>query len=199
MECLALVYSVKKLSPYLYGEIFVIRTDAKSLIFLLNTLDCPDPAMNRWLAYLKLFSFSICHLPGKSNVVADTLSRLPWSSPVSADLEDEIVFASCASVSASSSVLPFRAEKFSGEDRLIGIYLSTMKRPDGLSDKEWNSVVKKSRYYLLRDGMLWKKGKKLFDVPRKIVTDLPVKKQLMETIHSRFAGGHRGVTTTFAK
>lgn len=36
-----------------------------------------DATGHRWLAALSAFNFSIKHRPGKTNVIADTLSRLP--------------------------------------------------------------------------------------------------------------------------
>jgi hypothetical protein len=197
LECLALVYSVKKLSHYLYGESFRIRTDAKSLLFLINTLDCPDPVMNRWLAYLKLFSFEISHLPGKENIVADTLSRLPWAPSVPSSLGLSLDSASCLNVVPSN--LTFRAEKYCDEDRLIGIFLSGTPKPTELTAEEWTNIIKKSRFYLLRDGYLWKKGKNLYDVPRKVIGEVGVQQQLINQVHSGFAGGHRGVNGTFTK
>ncbi|XP_076439384.1 uncharacterized protein LOC143278408 [Babylonia areolata] len=64
-ECLALVWGIQKFEPYLYGKPFVVQTDHAPLQYL-------DRART-----LQPFSFTVQAIPGRENVGADYLSRLP--------------------------------------------------------------------------------------------------------------------------
>jgi hypothetical protein len=71
-ECFGLVYSIQQLKQYLLGRHFFIKTDHKNLIFLSS---CQVPKITRWRIQLLEYDFTVLHIPGVSNVVADALSR----------------------------------------------------------------------------------------------------------------------------
>ena len=72
-ECLAIVWSVLLLRPYLEGAPFVIRTDHDSLRWLLNIADVSG-RLARWRLRLSEFDFEVVHRPG-SNTKPPTLSQ----------------------------------------------------------------------------------------------------------------------------
>ncbi|XP_058734067.1 uncharacterized protein LOC131605768 [Vicia villosa] len=73
-EMLAITEAVKKWRQYLIGQKFHIYTDQKSLRnLLLQRIQTPE--QQRWTAKLQGFDFEISYKPGKSNLVADALSR----------------------------------------------------------------------------------------------------------------------------
>ena len=79
LEFLALKWSVTdKFSDYLYGaqHKFTIFTDNNPLTYVLTTAKL-DAAGHRWLAELANYTFDIKYRPGKVNINADILSRLP--------------------------------------------------------------------------------------------------------------------------
>ena len=76
LECCGLLKALKKFRFWLFGWHFLVKTDARTLIWLLNQPpnDLPNAMMTRWLAYIRLFDFDIKHIPGNKNGAADILS-----------------------------------------------------------------------------------------------------------------------------
>ena len=72
-ECFSVFHSVKKLSYYLYGKQFTIRTDHYNLLWMEIS---EVPKIIRMRVYLQSFNFILKHIKGKDNIFADWLSRL---------------------------------------------------------------------------------------------------------------------------
>ena len=75
-ECFAIVVSLDKLKPYLYGAQFVINTDHKALKSLF-TKQMNNTRIQRWAILLAECNAEIKYLPGKYNGRADMCSRIP--------------------------------------------------------------------------------------------------------------------------
>lgn len=73
-ECLAVLWSIEKLRPYLEGSEFTVITDHFSLLWLAN-LQNPVGRLARWSVRLQQYNFKIIHRKGKEHVVPDCLSR----------------------------------------------------------------------------------------------------------------------------
>lgn len=74
-ELLAIHFALKTFRPYLYGQKFVVHSDHKPLIYLFK-LKNPSSKLMRIKMDLEEFDFTIEHIKGKDNVVADALSRI---------------------------------------------------------------------------------------------------------------------------
>lgn len=82
LEFMALKWSVcEKFSHWLKGRSFTVWTDNNPLTYLL-TKPKLDACEIRWVSKLASYSFDLKHLPGKSNVVADALSRDLFAKPI---------------------------------------------------------------------------------------------------------------------
>ena len=73
-ELVALVFAVTKWKHYLVGNHFIIRTDHKSLKFLLEQR-LTTTAQYKWLTKLLGLDYEIQYKKGSENTVADVLSR----------------------------------------------------------------------------------------------------------------------------
>ena len=81
-ELFAVIWAIKYFRPYLTGHQFHIRLDNKPTTQLLSNLSIKlttttSNRVARWINMLQTFRYTIKHHPGKSNVVADALSRFP--------------------------------------------------------------------------------------------------------------------------
>ena len=78
LEFLALKWAItEKFKDYLYGGNFEVFTDNNPLTYILTSAKL-DATTQRWIAGLASFQFTINYRFGKSNVVADALSRIKW-------------------------------------------------------------------------------------------------------------------------
>lgn len=71
-ECFAIYFAIHSLTTYLLGRKFVVECDHRNLAYLKTA---QAPKLIRWRLFLQEFDFVIRHIPGKTNIVADTLSR----------------------------------------------------------------------------------------------------------------------------
>lgn len=74
-ELLGIVDSCKHFKPYLWGRHFDIECDQYPLQWLFSLKD-PSSRLYRWRVKLEDFDFDIRYVKGKTNYVADALSRI---------------------------------------------------------------------------------------------------------------------------
>ena len=74
MELAAVVFALKILRHYLYGEEFEVYSDHKSLKYIFTQHDL-NMRQRRWMEFLENYDFTLHYHPGKANVVANALSR----------------------------------------------------------------------------------------------------------------------------
>ena len=74
LELAAVVFVLKIWRHYLYGSMFDVFNDHKSLKYLFDQKEF-NMRQRRWLEFLKDYDFQLIYHLGKANVVADALSR----------------------------------------------------------------------------------------------------------------------------
>lgn len=72
-EALAIIWSVGKFNSYLYGNKFTLVTDHKPLTFIKTSTK--NLKVLRWRLELENYDYTVEYKTGKTNVVADALSR----------------------------------------------------------------------------------------------------------------------------
>ncbi|KAA0054180.1 transposon Tf2-1 polyprotein isoform X1 [Cucumis melo var. makuwa] len=77
-ELMAVVLAVQRWRPYSLGRKFVVKTDQKSLKFLLEQRVI-QPQYQKWIAELLGYSFEVVYKLGLENKAADALSGVPSS------------------------------------------------------------------------------------------------------------------------
>ena len=72
-ELYALVFALQKLDYYLRLRPFTAETDHSNILYLQQTL---IPKLVRWKLFIHSYQMTLRHIPGRTNIVADALSRL---------------------------------------------------------------------------------------------------------------------------
>ncbi|KYO34529.1 hypothetical protein Y1Q_0014307 [Alligator mississippiensis] len=72
-ECLAIVRALNKLKSYLWGQQFTALLDHAPLQWL-QTMQNTNAKLQRWAWQLQEVNFTVEHIKGSQNVIADALS-----------------------------------------------------------------------------------------------------------------------------
>jgi transposase InsO family protein len=80
LELLAIVWALHKYRPYIYGvDQFQLVTDHQALTYL-NSLSEKSQRLTRWKLLMQEYNYVFLHRPGRDNMNADALSRIPQHS-----------------------------------------------------------------------------------------------------------------------
>ena len=77
LETLAILESLQKFRPLIWGQRIVILSDNNALMWLFNKSTYKSARLTRWAMSVQGFNATLLHLPGTLNRVADALSRNP--------------------------------------------------------------------------------------------------------------------------
>lgn len=76
IEALAVVYCCTKFRQYILGNRTIILTDHHALTFL-KQCRLTSGRLTRWTLALQEYNLEITHIPGRQNLIVDTLTRYP--------------------------------------------------------------------------------------------------------------------------
>jgi len=169
-ELHAITSAVKRWRQYLLGHYFVIQTDHRSLKELLTQV-IQTPEQQFYLSKLLGYHYDIQYKSGKSNVVADALSRC-WESPT-------------AELSMLTTPQFLFIEELRNEMRQDPTYQEFCKKV--------NSDPSSYPDYVISNGLLLKKGR-IWLPPNSRFKVL-----LMKEFHETPIGGHAGVVKTLKR
>lgn len=128
-ELLGVYLAIKHFRHFVEGRSFIVYTDHKPLIRSLDSATDRSPRQARQLDFIAQFTSDIRHITGKSNVVADYLSRIDESSLNSNNLDINIQ-AFVAAQKADSEMMQFIEESKSRNSKLQFSFMNIPLIPD---------------------------------------------------------------------
>ena len=172
-EAFAVVWAVQKLRSFLLGKTFTIFSDHQPLKYLLQAHNVA-PKVHRWRAMVGEFDFDVKYVPGKENVVADSLSRVFSVAEVDAECEMMI-----------SDQIFIDSQKQDPECQALFKAISSeyRRRPRGVSQVMWSFKNKLT----IKDSLV--------HVKNKIFVPLCMRKRVLTAMHY----GHQGVENMMNK
>lgn len=183
-ECLAIVWAVMKLRPYLYGIHFDVVTDHHALCWL-STLKPLSGRLGRWVLRLQEFDFTVKFKSGRKHSDADSLSRHPADPSRAFD-------------APTIAVLDNVTARSLRDEQLKDPHFSALiLHLDGTTPTTDKSLSRKSSHYTLRDGVLYKLNyspdgdRLLLAVPKLYRHDI------LRQLHDDPAAGHLGFFKTY--
>ena len=220
-ECRGVLCAFKKFRYWLYGTHFLLEIDAKVLVAQLNraATDLPGALVTRWIAWIRLFDFEVVHVKGTKHTAADGLSRRPRTASDDLDeieagdiddwvtmeleylqiftsgVEEESAGGGDASNISDQEELPLDDE-YSRESQRIAKWLTTLRKPQGMSRKEYRAFKTKATKYSVRDRKLWRNAVK-GQPPRLSIDSEERRAELLHSLHDEM--GHRGRESTYAR
>jgi hypothetical protein len=210
-ECRGVLKALKKFRHWLYGIHFTLEVDAQTLVAQLNrsATDLPGALVTSWIAWIRLFDFTVRHVPGTKHTAADGLSRRPATQEEELaqrneqDIDDFVqgqIGCIMARVNPVSSNAPeteiprILDDSYSDESERIATYLSTLQRPPELSRSEYASFRKKAVKFLVEGQHLFRRASKNSPL-RRVVDDHDLRHEILQQLHDET--GHKGREGTY--
>jgi transposase InsO family protein len=212
-ECLAIVWCIEECRHYLIGNKFTIRTDHNALKWLMSVKD-HNAQLMRWALMLLEYEFEIVHVKGKTNVVADALSRAPINLIATVneeqkqkqmDSEDGSKITEVDIISGDKLELIKQMQTQDEELMPIILYLIDGSLPgDG---KEAESLLHKTmNKYVLIDGVLyhlWQQSNSTthprLQMMEQLVVPKSLRKEILYACHEDLFSGHGGIKKTYER
>lgn len=168
-ELLAVVHAVQTWSAYLTHRPFIIKTDQKSLKYLLDQ-KVTTPFQHMWLSKLMGYTYEIQYKQGEENHAADALSRMTGSQLLSITLSQ-----------AHEGLFDSIKLLWQSDPHLIQVISEIKNNPTS------------HPAYSFANGELRRKGKLV------VGDDAAVKLHILQWMHDSVSGGHSGRDATLQR
>ena len=168
-ELMAVVMTVQRWRPYLLGKRFKVKTDPRSLKFLLEQRVI-QPQYQKWISKLLGYSFEVIYKPGLENKAADALSRIPPTVHLNQLTAPNIIDVAVIKEEVNQDE---RLKKIRGE----------------LEEKGEQQPSK----YSMKQGMLMYKNRMVISKTSKLIA------MILHTFHNSVFGGHSGFLRTYKR
>lgn len=187
-ELLAIIHSLSTWRHYLHGAKFkiIVKTDHRSLQYL-KTQPSLSGRQARWLDTMANYDFDIEYIDGKTNVIADGLSRR-HDHQVS---HDELVPVSLNALH-DGSCSPKTVHRISAATSLLADIFEASKR-----DRDYMNMMKKKvselkKHHLsIRGGLMYYKSNRIY-----LPNDSSLRTRILHECHDVPTSGHLGKDKT---
>lgn len=191
-EMCAAIFAVKAFEHYLKNATVTVLTDHSALTTFLTKKDIKETSRHlRWAEYLAEFDIKFKHVPGKSNVVADALSRKEWKGmevKVMVLVIDTATPSTAGATAENTNNTDFRAvlEAACASDTALQAKIAACAAGELPKSK------KKKKLYQVHGSLLYKKCGSIFclEVPTSMVP------AVLREMHDSPSAGHMGVERT---
>lgn len=186
-ECLAVVWSITKFRPYLYGRTFTVVTDHHALCWLSSLRD-PIGRLGRWALRLQEYTFSVLHKSGKLHTDADCLSRHPVDPVDPENTEDSCFDQVDYPVMPISDLLEIEEEQ--RQDPALRAIIDRLSQgnPDA-----------STRPFVLRNNVLYRHNFSSSGSEWLLVVPQGLRDPVLHELHASPTSGHLGVLRTYAR
>jgi len=181
-ELYALVASLAHFREYLIGVNFQVVTDNSACTYILTKPNLA-PKLTRWALAIQEYDLDIVHIEGKSNVVADALSRA----------RPELIVVNALEAKLDN---PADLAKLQMEDEHIWVLIQYIRNgviPEGMSRTQRTRLEDESLKFKVQEGVLYR-----LTTPYAIVV-IPANLRLfiMREHHSTPLAMHMGIRRTY--
>jgi len=183
LECLALVWALKKFRNYIWGCKVLVYTDHSALCWLMTKRDLAG-RLARWKLSIQEHDITIIYRSGKLHVNGDSLSRYPVDYPENEEEEDVCL--------AVATVATFKDK---GRD------------PDWLKREQkhclwWKEIIKtlsgggRHKNFIFKDGILYVRTFHHDRVVERLCVPKCLRFDICSNYHEDMIAGHMGMTRT---
>ena len=197
-EALAIHWAIEvAFREYIWGLPFIIRTDHKPLRYLLTT-NLENSRLSNWAMMLQNRDFTIEHVSGKQNGMADSLSRVEFIEKY----KDQPLIGAIT-LEQENGPLVDLIQKQENDPFLSSLrkFMDGVKI-EGIDPQFKNHVLKIAPYCIIEDGVLFHRpnpNDAVRYIGNQIFVPDVMKTEVLDNCHSSIPSGHFGQNRTFDK